>query len=210
MALQNNHNLKKLIVSAIVSMFFSVLGALSIFGITNRSPSLEYEILPLSHFKRDSIQVSIVNVKILNSGKKECENVEMNVEFSSDVKAIDYSIEKSSPSINLVQKFDSTNNNISYSIAYLNARDQIKYSFLLDKVIDKKDVKVDLRSKGVIGTNSTSSDALGISNVLIFGTFGMFFMGIILTTVFIFYQRKLIRSQEAEINRLKKQAEGKI
>ena len=212
---KSNFNFKAIMVSAIVSTAFTIIGALAISFLSNKAPALQYEILPVSYFKRDSIQLSIINIKVLNSGEKECEDVAMNIDFGSKIKPNDYSIQKSSSSIGIKQKFDSTTGKISYSTPYLNPKEQIVFTFLLNEVIDYKNVQVDLRSKGLNGEQIVLLDeTLGIPYVLILGTIGMFVMAIVFTSVVVFHQRKVIKYErqlqkldKAEINKLKKELE---
>ena len=104
--------------------------------------SLQYEIFPVSYFKKDSLQLPIVNIKILNSGRKECEDVAINISFGSKIVANDYSIQKSSESIVVKQV-----GKASYLIPYLNPAEQIVYSFLINEAVDEKKIQVDLRGK---------------------------------------------------------------
>ncbi len=208
---KNNFNFKAVLISAIVSTVFTILGALTISFLSSKNPALQYEILPISYFKRDSIQLSIVNIKIFNSGKKECEDVAMNVNFGSKINSNDYSIQKSSESIIINQKFDSTNGKISYLLPYLNPKEQILFSFLLNKVVDGKSIEVDLRSKGINGIKSNSTSE-PIPIILVFGTVGMFVLTITLITVVVFHQKRVIKFnlqleklKDDEIAMLKKQ-----
>ncbi|MEO8854058.1 MAG: hypothetical protein ABI359_09780 [Ginsengibacter sp.] len=187
------NNFKGLMVPAIISTLFSILGNIAVFTMTSKTGSLEYDISPISYFKLDSIQLSILNIKILNSGQKECEDIDLNVDFGSKISANDFSIAKSPESIITNQKLDSATGKILYSIPYLNPNEQVVYSFLFNKILDQKNLHVDLRGKGVNGVKTEVIDS-SLASIFVVGTLVITFIAIYLLFIIVFHQQKVIKS----------------
>jgi hypothetical protein len=202
------------VISAIVSTAFSIIGTVASAIILSKTGTLQYEVSPVSYFKNDSAQ--LVNVKILNNGTKECEDVILTVDFGSNIIANDFYIQKSSQSIIVNKNAHTENGKIIYSIPYLNPRDELVYSFLFkNKILDTRNFHVDLRSKGVNAVKEELPDELFLS-FLIVATFALYIFATIFLIIIIFHQKKLIKlniQQEKlmknEILNLQKQIEKK-
>ncbi len=211
----SKNNFKTIVISAIVSTAFSIIGTVASGIILSKSVTLQYEVSPVIYFKNDSVQ--LVNVKIFNNGAKECEDIILTIDFGPNIIASDFCIQKSSQSIIVNKNLDTGNGKVLYSIPYLNPKDQIVYSFLFNnKILDKDNFHVDLRGKGINGTNRELSDGLGILSILILATLAMYIFTIMFLSIIIFHQKKLIKfniQQENlmkdEILNLKKQIEEK-
>jgi len=186
--------IRALVTGAIISSSFALIGTLTNFYITKKEPTLKYEILPVSYYKADSVRLSIVNIRIVNEGNKECENISFVTNFGETLKTTDYNFQKSSEAITIIKVIDSATRKAYYSIPYLNPKEQIVCSFLLNAIVERKNVVVDLRSKGNNGVE-INNDENQITSAVFFGTMAMLTLAVGLIVFIIFHQRKVIRYQ---------------
>ncbi len=176
-------------------MLFTIIGSLSIAYLNQKESTLEYEILPLSSFKADSSQITIVNIRILNSGNTECENISFAPRFGDSTRFSNYTFQKSSSPIQVFKIYDSLTRQTYYSIPYLNPKEQVVCSFLFKRIVNSNEILVDLRSKGVTGVEIKEEYPTAITKVLFFGTISMLCLTLALVVFIIFHQRKVIRYQ---------------
>jgi hypothetical protein len=181
--------------TAIISMTFTIIGSLSIAYLNQTKPTLEYEILPISSFQADSSQITIVNIRIRNSGNKECENISFAPRFGDSLKNVNYTFHNSSSPIQILKIYDSSNHQTYYSIPYLNPKEQLVCSFLFKRIINPNEISIDLRSKGTIAVETRQEPSPAITEVLFYGTISMLVFTLALVVFIIFHQRKVIRFQ---------------
>ena len=201
-------NFKAVLGSAIIATVLTVIGSFIISSFSNKQAWLQYEILPVSQFKKDSVQLYLVSIKIFNDGTKECEDVTINIRLGTKINAKDYSIQKSSPSMPINQHFDSISKRISYTMPYLNPGEQIVLSFSFNENVNENNIQVDVRGRG---SNGKKLDLVGsaVSNMVIFGLLAMVVITIYLMSLFLFHQGKIIKDLRFQLNRLKKELEEK-
>lgn len=188
-------DIKTTVITAMISTVITILGSVLLLYITRQEPTLKYEILPLSYFKTDSLHITIVNIRIVNEGNKECESIFFAPHFGDSLNSTDYEFQKSSPTIQMQKQIDSFSRKSYFFVPFLNAKEQVLCSFLLNKIIDEKSIDVDLRSKGNIGVKIEPNSPTIITRALYFGTIGMMALTIGLVVFIIFHQRKVIRYQ---------------
>jgi len=195
-AAPKNLNTLGIAVTSVVTIITTVVASYLFFALTNRSPDLKYEIAPISSFQNQNNSLSIVNIRIFNSGNKEVENINGLIEISSINKISETSISPSSKAIVFHSK-DSLNS-ISFDAPLLNAGDQITFSLLVNSNITDEKIKVYLRGNGINGNESKISefdDVFGVNRKLFIGTLGMLIITIGLILFIIYHQRKVIRYQ---------------
>ena len=194
--------------TALISTAFALLSSLAQVVINKKGPALEYEILPISYFNNDSLRITIVNIRIVNDGNDECDDISFAPVFGDSITISSFNFQKSDLTIKINRVFDSTTQKMYYSIPFLNPKEQIVCSFLFNRIIDQNSVDVYLRSKGRNGIKISSPRFEAISMFLFFGTIGMLVLTIGLIVFIIFHQRKVIRFQlklqRMEIQRFRK------
>jgi len=195
---KNSSNISKLVFAAIISSFFTIITSFVFYYFTTKEPFLKYEVQQISNFKKDSNQITIIKVKIINDGKKECEGVTFNPCFGDSNCIVDCVFERIPGSIVINKMIDSSSKKILYFIPYLNPHEQIFCTFLVKRIIDEEHVDIDLRSKGINGVRSGQSKN-GVIVLLFLVIIITLCLTIGLIAYIIFYQRKIIKNLQGSM-----------
>lgn len=145
---------KTIVISSLSTLIVTVIGSFIFYYYTQEKPELKYEIFPVTSFISNQNAISIINVQIRNSGKKEVEEVISKFEFDTNIVIRDIDINPSSNAITYSTHSDSIKSVIQYQFATLNPDEYCNFSFLLSSRTDSistKDLKVALRAKGING-----------------------------------------------------------
>ncbi len=167
----------------------TIIGVLGVFLITflSAKPSLRWEILPVTNFTKDSVKISIVNIKVFNSGGKECEDVALKIDLGVAIDSNNVLLQKSNSTLPILKTFGSRD--VSCFIPYLNPDDEIIFSFFTNSnTVEENKIRVDLRGKGINGKGTRVSYS-NIPKWLIIGTIGMFILAITLVSIIVFHHQ---------------------
>ncbi len=188
---KNKYDTKDLIFGAIITAVFTVLGSLAFYYFTNKEPIIFYEILPVSYFKKDSFQISIINVRIINDGRKECEEIIFTTDFGENNYPEEYTFNKGSSNIKIKENIDTSNRRPFYTIPYLNPKEEIIFSFFINKIVDQQNIEVNLRGKGINGSKYVSSSDPS-TTLMLLSTIVMTSITLGIVSFVLFHQRKAI------------------
>lgn len=185
----------KFILASISALVTGVMASYIFYALTERSAQLVYEIVPAAVFENQDTHLSIINIKISNAGNKEAEEVSGLISFPDSIKVLQQRTEPKPKSLP-IHASNGPSSNTRFDMPILNPGEQAYFSFLTAATVDKNDIQVELRGKGIRGKEFSAERNGQISTTLLLGTLGMFLLTLGLVIFIFLHQRKVIGYHE--------------
>jgi hypothetical protein len=153
--MKDKTSLKTIIISALVTGIITVLATLLLNYFSSKEKKLSYLAQTSIPFQKDSLNVRIYNLDLINEGDEVIENIKGLIQFNGQIVS-DYKLE-ASPVLSIHDSL--FKNKYEVSVASLNPSEKITLSFLISSPNQVDSLpKVDFRANGLSGKTKSVSD----------------------------------------------------